>query len=194
MGIDKGELPGESFLVERLQQGDEKAFREIYDYYWEKQYDLAFYKLGLKELAEEITQEVFVALWLNRSELDPERPLGAYLYGVMKNRVLNAYRKKMNHHKFLQQAPLQEITNNTADQLSYNELNAVVNQSISRLPEKCREVYMLSRVNGFNVQQIADTLNISPKTVNNHLVKALKIIRGNLKDYITIILVITLKH
>ncbi|NML38131.1 RNA polymerase sigma-70 factor [Chitinophaga sp. G-6-1-13] len=194
MAIEKGGLPDEGLLVERLRRGDEKAFRALYDFYWEKQYDLAYYKLGEKALAEEITQEVFVALWLQREELDPQKPVGAWLYGVAKNRILNTYRKQLSHHKYLQQAPLQEITHNTTEQLSFNELNAAVQQRISELPDKCREVFTMSRIQGFNTQQIAEMLNISPKTVNNHLVKALRIMRVNLKDYITLLILLSLRR
>lgn len=193
MDIEMGRLPGEFLLIESLKNGDEKAFRDIYNFYWEKQYDLAYYKLGIKELAEEITQEVFVALWMNKASLDPGKPVGAWLYGVMKNQLLNAWRKQSSHQKYLQQAPLTVATNNTIDQLSFNELNAMVNQYIHLLPEKCREVFTLSRIRGLNTQQIADTLNISPKTVNNHLVKALKIMKVGLKDYITILLILSLR-
>ncbi|MBC9929788.1 RNA polymerase sigma-70 factor [Chitinophaga qingshengii] len=194
MAIEKGELPGEGLLVERLRQGDEKAFRALYDFYWEKQYDLACYKLGVKALAEEITQEVFVALWLQREELDPAKPIGAWLYGVTQNRILNTYRKQLSHHKYLQQVPVQEITHNTTEQLSFNELNTVVQQRIAELPDKCREVFTMSRIQGFNTQQIAEMLNISPKTVNNHLVKALRIMRVNLKDYIALLILLSLRR
>src|SRR5262249_15373582 len=102
-------------------------------------------------------------------------------------------RKQLSHHKYLQQQPLQDETNNTSEQLAYNELNAQILEHISQLPEKCREVFMLSRVNGFSTQQIAEMLNISPKTVNNHLVKALKLMRTNLKDYIFILLLLSLR-
>lgn len=193
MDIEMERLPNEFFLIERLRGGDEQAFRDIYNFYWGKQFDLAFHKLGIRELAEELTQEVFVALWMNKAGLDPARPVGAYLYGVMKHQILNAWRKKSSHHKYLQQTSLQEATNNTLEQLSYNELNGVVAQYMNLLPEKCREVFTLSRVKGFSTQQIADALNISPKTVNNHLVKALKIMRVGLKDYITILLLLSLR-
>ncbi|MEC5143462.1 RNA polymerase sigma-70 factor [Chitinophaga sp. 212800010-3] len=192
MDIENGGLPDEFLLVEKLRQGDERAFRDLYDFYWEKQYDLAYYKLGVRELAEEITQEVFVALWVQKADLDPGKPVGAWLYGVTKNRILNAYRRQVSHHKYLQHAPMQEETNNTTEQLSFNELNALVQQRISELPDKCREVFTLSRIQGFNTRQIAETLNISPKTVNNHLVKALKIMRGNLKDYITLLILLSI--
>jgi RNA polymerase sigma-70 factor, ECF subfamily len=191
MEIEKGDLPGEALLIARLRQGDESAFRDIYNFYWEQQYDLAYYKLGNRELAEELTQEVFTALWMNREQLDPARPVAPYLYGVMKNQVFNAYRKIVSRNKLLQEMTLPEITNNTIDQLNYNEVNQVIHQHISLLPDKCREVFTLSRINGFNVQQIAEELNISPKTVNNHLVKALKIMRTGLKDYMPIIIYLT---
>jgi RNA polymerase sigma-70 factor (ECF subfamily) len=194
MEFEKGGLPNEAFLVARLREGDEKAFRDIYNYYWGKQYDLAFYKLGVKELAEELTQEVFTALWINKASLDPKRPIGPYLYGAMKNQVLNAYRKSLSRNKYLQQSPPQEITNNTTEQLTYNELNEVIQQQMNQLPEKCREVFTLSRINGFNIQQIAEALDISPKTVNNHLVKALRAMRLGLKDYITILLILSLRR
>ncbi|WP_212003620.1 RNA polymerase sigma factor [Chitinophaga sp. HK235] len=193
MDFDKEVLPDEFLLIEKLRQGDERAFRDIYDHYWEKQYDMAWYKLGNREQAEEITQETFVALWTRREDLDPAKPVGAWLYGVTKNLILNTYRKQLSHQKYLQQAPLREMTNNTAEQLSFNELNEVVRQQIDQLPDKCREVFTLSRIQGFNTRQIAEALNISPKTVNNHLVKALRIMRGNLKDYIALLILLSLR-
>ncbi|WP_167021093.1 RNA polymerase sigma factor [Chitinophaga sp. Cy-1792] len=193
MGIDIGCLPDEKMLITQLKTGEEAAFREIYERYWEKQYDMAYYKLGTRSAAEEITQEVFVTLWLQRADLDPERPVAAWLYGVARNLILKTYRKQHIHQRYLQQTTFTDITNNTTEQLALNELNAMVNQQIGQLPDKCREVFTLSRVNGLNTQQIADTLNISPKTVNNHLVKAMKIMRGNLKDYIMIMVIISIR-
>jgi len=193
MGIDMGCLPDETVLICQLKTGDAAAFREIYDRYWKQQYDLAFYKLGSKDAAEEITQEVFVTLWLQKDELDPQRPVAAWLYGVSRNLILKTFRKQAIHQRYLQQAQLPEITDNTSEQLAFNELHAMVHQQINQLPDKCREVFTLSRVNGLNTQQIAETLNISPKTVNNHLVKAIKIMRGNLKDYIMIMVILTVR-
>ncbi|HVI44045.1 MAG TPA: RNA polymerase sigma-70 factor [Chitinophaga sp.] len=186
-------LPNESFLVSKLREGDENAFRQIYDFYWEKQYNLAFYKLGTRELAEELTQEVFTALWLQKETLDPGRPLRPYLSGAMKNQILNAWRKNHSREKYLQQVTTEESSEHLNEQLAYNELNDLIHQEISRLPEKCREVFTLSRVKGYTVQQIADELKISPKTVNNHLVKALKSMRIGLKDYITILVLFYLR-
>lgn len=195
--MERNQLPDEARLVARLREGDDAAFRAIYDFYWHDQYRLALYKLGSREIAEELTQEVFTSLWQRRALLDPAQPIAYYLFGAMKNQVLNAWRKNNSREKYLHtlsQQPDNLVTDNTLEAVISADLYRALIQQIDALPDKCREVFVLSRIKGYTVQQIADELRISPKTVNNHLVKALRLMRLHLKDYMPLLVWLMWEH
>ncbi|HEY0274261.1 MAG TPA: RNA polymerase sigma-70 factor [Chitinophaga sp.] len=186
MEMERDQLPGEAALVGRLREGDETAFREIYNFYWHRQYRLALFKLGNREVAEELTQEIFTSLWLRRHVLDSTQPIARYLFGAMRNQILNVYRKNVSHDKYLteitRQSGPQLIADDPFEQIMSADLYRAIMQQLDQLPDKCREVVLLSRVKGYSIQQIAEELRISPKTVNNHMVKGLKVLRLTLRN------------
>lgn len=164
-------------LIDQLRRGNEAAFAEIYDRYWEKIFMLASNALNSPEEAEECVQDIFCSIWLRRETLQLKYSFYTYLAVAVKYKVINIldkeYRKRqrmnlLTSDYFDQYAPSAEIP------LLEKELLEKLQLSIAILPEKCRIVYKMSREDGKTHKQIAEELNISEKTVNNHLVKALK--------------------
>jgi RNA polymerase sigma-70 factor, ECF subfamily len=141
------------------------------------------------ETAQEIVQEAFLSLWEKRDTIDMAQPVKAYLITTIRNKCLNWLRdnKKFNTVilHFEELLPDQEYV--SADRLIEAELLKTVNHAIHELPEKCREIFTLSRFGNLKYQEIADQLQISVKTVETQMSKALQHMRIRLREYIPVI-------
>ncbi len=172
-------------LLSRVREDDRRAFNRIYEQYWHKLYRAAYQRLRDREVAQELVQEVFANLWLRRADLCIEKSLDRYLYRSLKYEVMNHFRAMAVRERYASQY-LRGTSGRdeaTLHLLSFNELHARVEKEIGKLPEKCRAVFELSRHQGYSTVQIAETLNISPKTVEVHVGKALKMLRTGLREY-----------
>ena len=172
-----------------LKAGDEKVFKLIYDEYWEKLVAMSYNRLKSIELSEEIVQDIFTELWIKRESIVFTKNIEAYFVASLKYKIYNHIRHetvKDSHLEYLKNSS--DFSENTTwQQVSFEELFTKMEKEINKLPEKCRVVFKLSRESGFSTKEISEELNISPKTVEVHIGKALKVLRGGLKDYVTLI-------
>lgn len=170
----------EEVLLQLLHSGDEKAFTEIYNQYWNKLYFIAHKHLKSAQAAEEIVQEVFLQLWHKRASLEI-KSLPQYL-AAMTRYAVYSYVAKENR---LPQTGIadQEMIPIPAQEDAVNNklLLEIIEKLSSRLPEKCRLVFVHNKLLDKSLPQVARQLHISDKTAEAHLTKALKIIRGNFK-------------
>ncbi len=176
----------EECLLSRVREGDRRAFSRIYEQYRPKLCRAAYRRLRDREVAQELVQEVFANLWLRRAVLCIEKSLDRYLYRSLKYEVMNHFRALAVRERYASQyrhgtAPHDEPTQHL---LAYNELNARMEKELDKLPEKCRAVFELSRHQGYSTVQIAQALNISPRTVEVHVGKALKLLRTGLREFV----------
>lgn len=177
----------DEFLVEKLSQGDRHAFEKIYLKYWDKLYSSVYKRVRNGEVAEEIVQDFFIYLWEKRSAIVIHTSFEAYIHTAVRYQVLNYLQKEITRNNYKSTLGTEEsYSNETLDQVYLNELNKIIENEIAQLPEKCQHVFRLSRQENLNTKEIAERLAISTKTVENHLTKALKILRINLKDYIAV--------
>lgn len=153
------------------------AFAELYTRYWDKIFLIAANTLGSPEEAEECVQDIFCSLWNRRHTLKLTHSLYTYLAVAVKYRVINvlasAYQRR-NKVTVRNLNELQLLTPSSEAILLEKELFAQLENAMTLLPEKCRLVFRMSREDAKSHKQIADELNISVKTVNNHLTKAIK--------------------
>jgi RNA polymerase sigma-70 factor (family 1) len=177
-------------LTGLLQQGDVMAFTEIYNRYWKKLFAVAGNKIRDLDEAEEIVQDIFVSLWARREQLRITGTLSAYLAVSVKYRVIKALDKQYHRQQYADHSrqALSLLDNSTQDWLQFEELKDRLSQLVADLPEKCRLVYQLSRESGYSQKQIAEELNISEKTVEAHIGKALKNIRSGLQQFLIFLL------
>ena len=142
------------------------------------------------DTAKEIVQDAFLNLWEKRESIDLSKPVKSYLTTSVYNRSLNYLRDNKKFNKdILSFENLYPYNNqDTGDKLVATEINNKINNAIEELPEKCREVFKLSRFENLKYQQIADKLNISIKTVETQMSKALQHMRIRLAEYITMII------
>jgi RNA polymerase sigma-70 factor (ECF subfamily) len=151
---------------------------------------------GDLDSAKEIVHSVFIRIWENRSDFDWEKPAKSYLFTSVYNRSLNFMR---NNKKFVshEEATINNLVIDESvfsDSLETAELESRIKKALQRLPEKCREVFEMSRFEGKKYMEIAEYLNISVKTVETQMSKALQILKEELKDYLTILLLILIKN
>lgn len=170
--------------IQRLIVGEQSAFEKIYDLCSERIYRLAYRFLKDAGQSEEVVQEVFINLWLNKEKLDPDGNIWLYLYVIGKRLSLNALRSvsRSKYHTENLLAHFTEAHNDTEDLVLVNDLELFTERVIGALPRQQQIIFKLSRIEGYSHKEIADQLNISPNTVKNHMGTALKTIKSRLSD------------
>lgn len=171
-------------LLSLLKKDDQQALAEIFGRYWAKLLAIALNRLSNLEEAEECVQDVLLKLWKLRKNLELRYTLYTYLAAATRYRVLDLLDSQ--YRKTMQTEPLEDhagyiMGTVTADaELLEKELIARIEEAVGQLPEKCQVVYRLSREDGLSNKHIAAELNISEKTVEAHLTKAIKNLRDGL--------------
>ena len=167
-------------LIDRLKAGDESALTAIYKKYWQQLFLSACNVLKDKQACEDVIQELFIKIWNSRDNIEIAVSLKAYLYASIRYEVYRQIRAGVATSDVFDALADRLQSPATHENLEYKELVSQVNSVVETLPEKCREVYKLSREEYLTHKQIASRLNISTKTVENHLTKALKQLRTSL--------------
>lgn len=168
--------------VERLRAGDRDAFEVVFRAYYARLADYANGLVRSRDAAEDVVQEVFVALWTQRDRLASPDNLVGYLYRSVRNRSLNQIRhRRMVTDWQTRQATEEAQVAPAADRDAENaEITEAVRQAVSTLSPRCREVFQLSRDRGLTYPEIAAALGISIKTVETLMGRALKGVRERL--------------
>jgi RNA polymerase sigma-70 factor, ECF subfamily len=170
-------------LVKLLKKGNMAAFDVIYNHYCHKLYQFVFMYVKQHEDAEGIVQEVFVKIWQSRSKIDIHASFESFLFTIAYNTTMSLLRKKMSETKSKEYLKsLQQIENadQIIDDIQFEELSKKVQTLLNQLTSRQKEIFLLSREEGFTHKEIARKLNISESTVNNHLVTIIKYLRENL--------------
>lgn len=167
-------------LAALMKEGTEGAFDEIYNRYWDKLYFLAHRMVKSAEVAEEITQDTFMLFWMKRETLDIQA-LKPYLAAMLRYEVYRYLAKSKQDQELESVIKQYSATSVSMDQEIENKLLLeIITNLTNRLPEKCRLVFQYNKLQDRSLPDICEELNISPKTAEAHLTKALKIVRSNL--------------
>lgn len=172
-------LYNEKELLLSVAAGDASAFEQLFDAYWDPIYEVAFTLTKSRETARDIVQEIFIKIWLQREELPQKDNFPNYLFIVARNHIVDELRKKVKAAPFTGQlqAWFSESPLQPDQQLQYHESQALIRQAIHNLPEQQRQVYLLTRENGWTQEEIAQYLQVSKNTVKTHMTRALQAIR-----------------
>lgn len=176
-------------LLRELNAGNQAAFEKVYLHYVSsvKNFLTALMRSG--EIAEEITQEVFVTLWEKRSHVNPDKNVSAYIYTIAKNFAF----KYFNRNKIFSSEDVLSAGNVESDVtpdsiLIQKEKEILVEIAVSQMPPQRRKIYEMSRLQGLTNGEIAERLHISKNTVENHITSALNDLREVLGLFIMLIL------
>lgn len=172
----------EEILILLLKDDNTSAFEEIYNRYNRKVYAFAFKMLNSEDEANEIVQNVFVRIWEIRKNIDVKKSFNSYLFKISKNIILNQWRKNSNHQIYLN-----HVISGTnlyyleESSIEYSELLSIMEELISRLPEKRKTIFLMSRNEGYSYKVIAEKLKISLNTVETQISRSLEFLRKELK-------------
>jgi len=157
----------------------EETFDSLFETYKERLFGYILAVAHSRYLAEEITQEIFLKLWLCRNELHRVENLESYLFSIARNKMLNHLRKANYDEKLIDElkSRMKPRSNDVEEQISLSESDRLVQEAITLLSPQRQLVYRLSRNQGLDHRQIAKHLRLSRHTVKNHLVQALRFIR-----------------
>ncbi len=177
-------LPQPTFkvLFECISRGDVVAFRKVFDSYNKRLFAAALKLTKSRDIAEDIVQEVFTALWESRENLSEVDNPEAYIFTIAYNKTYR-YLKKVASDSRLYEAlrsRMKVAQQSTEELLDLKETQDIINREVGKLPSKRQLIYKLSRIEGLTHQQIAEQLNISPLTVKKQIVLALRQIRSGL--------------
>lgn len=177
-------------LFELLKNDSEPAFTILYNRYWDKLLEIAFIKLQSQEDAEEIVQQLFLQIWNTRQQTTLKYTFRTYISAALKYSVYGklAERKKRNAVSLEDESFDSLADHSTQDWLDFAQIRLEIETLVAQLPEKCQMVYRLSREEGFSSKEISKSMDISEKTVEGHLTKALKFIKGNLSMLFSLLL------
>jgi RNA polymerase sigma-70 factor, ECF subfamily len=185
---------GEQQQLSQIRAGNEKAFESLFRAHYAVLCAFSRKFVTDADAAEEVVQELFLALWEKRAELMPTMSLRSYLFAAVRNACLN-YIKHMQvrqRHASHTLALAPAYADDPADALQAAELQARITLAIDALPDRCGEIFRLSRFEGLKYQEIADLLQLSPRTIEVQIGKALKLLRGQLGDYLSLIFLLGL--
>jgi len=173
----------ESRWVVELRNDSQTAFAELFNRYKKKLYYFALSYLNDSAEAEEVVQSVFVRLWENRSTLDETMSIKNFIYKSTVNACYNFLKKKAVRNRYLENelVAFNEAENRSYDEIFYKDLKRQIDNIISSLPSQQQQIFQLSRFEGLSHADIADKLNLSIRTVENQIYRALKVIKDNLK-------------
>lgn len=175
-----------------LKEGDETAFGMIFKSHYNGLCNYAFSFLLDRDEAEEIVQAAFINIWEKKENINIESSLKSYLYRAVRNSCLNALKHARIKKKHADETAF------TADRSHESVSQAVISEELDQkigdammaLPEQCRLIFKMSRFEELKYAEIADQLNISVKTVENQIGKALKIMREQLKEYLPVLIIV----
>ncbi len=176
-------------LVKRLKNGDMVAFDTIYNCYCHKLHAFVYLYLKQEEDAEEIVQELFIKIWESKDKIDVYESFESFLFTIAYNATMSLLRKRVSETKsreFLKSVQRIDIEENVIDEIHFKELNYKVQSLLAQLTPRQKEIYLLSREEGLTHEEIAQKLNISESTVNNHLVSTLKYLKSNLDNSLAV--------
>jgi RNA polymerase sigma-70 factor (ECF subfamily) len=174
--------------VRQLKEGSHEAYTVLCNFYLPKLHAFIYNLTASKDTAEEIVQETFVRLWVNRENINPDAPFKSYLYTIARNQLLNEFRRQMNHPVFAEYIEysnhLQLSENTIETTLDLQEFIAALNKAKQKLSSRQLQIFHLNKELGQPVHAIALQLNISEQSVRNQLSAAMGVLRTEMKNFV----------
>lgn len=189
----------DSIIIKFIKEGNQQIFASVYEEFYGKMYIYAREYVLNGEVASELAQDTFLKLWEIRETLSEDTSLQAFLYRITRNNCINYLNRLKVQQKYMSYSYLQQkeialnfvaLNDNSADKIISEELEKKIDKTIESLPLRCKQIFLMSRFEEKKYREIASELGISEKTVENQILKALKLLRKHLSDFITTILIL----
>lgn len=183
-----------SETIKELREGNQLAFGQLFDNCYEPLCRYAYSILKDMDDAEDVVQKTFCKLWDLHETLNIQSSISSYLYRIVHNDCLNTIQQRNCHQEYNMNYLLSINTdaNYASEHIESSELQEAINHALAGLPPQCKKVFEMSRMQQLSYSEIARQLNISTNTVENHISKALKLLRSDLKDFLSIYLLLQL--
>lgn len=172
-----------SSWARKIRGNNEKAFKEMFDSTFDNYVRYAWRFTKNKDSAMDIVQECFIKLWQMRSNLDPSQSLRTYFYRMVKHRSLNYLRDVRQHTEDIENLKIADESVTVFETDEDSELQVPLKKWIEELPDRQKEAFKLSRYEGLMHDEIADIMEVSPRTVNNHIGAALSNLQERYKKH-----------
>ena len=186
----------EKDLIVRLKDGDQTAFELLFHFYYPGLVVYTSQFTADRNDAEEIVQDFFVRFWQKHQQIIPTDSFKNYFFLSVKNSSLNYLKHKKIEAKYLRE--LSDLSNQhlvyDPDLYLSTELQEKIKKSINLLPERCREIFMMSRIQGMKNDEIAKELELSKRTIETQISNALKVLRVELKDYMGLLIFVGIQQ
>ncbi|SHF42070.1 RNA polymerase sigma-70 factor, ECF subfamily [Mariniphaga anaerophila] len=184
----------EQYLINGLQNRNKVVFDFIFHYYYSGLCAYCERITKSQQIAEDIVQDLFVTLWIKHEQIQISSSLKNYLFTAVKNRSLDHLRQEQKKAQKLSiQHEKEELpVNLSSGWFAESELNSIIEESMAKLPPRCREIFKMSRFEDLKNQEIADKLGLSKRTVELQISTALKQLRNDLKNYLPLFLLVSL--
>lgn len=172
-------------LLKQIKVNDKDAINSIFMAYSKRLYNFAFAYLKTEGDSKDVVQDAFINLWNNRESLREDTNLEAYLFTITRNSVISIFRKKITEKEYLRhlrETAIFQYSEND-EQYDYERLSMRIKNLVDQLPEQRKLIFKLSKEKGLSNKAIAEELNISVKTVEDHMTKARRFLKSQLTDY-----------
>ncbi|SHI95210.1 RNA polymerase sigma-70 factor, ECF subfamily [Arenibacter nanhaiticus] len=194
--MDRIELNSEKQRFISFKSGDRHAFEFYFEFYFGKITGFCTQFLGDEDEAQNVAQEAFIKLWLNRGKIEKMSGVKSFLYTSAKTQCLDVLRHQAVKNRYksfkLNECEIafnrEVLSSMNFDDVSFAELEALVEKTILKLPRKCKDVFLKSRYENKKNREIAEELNVSVKAVEANITRALKYLRVELSDYIVFLI------
>lgn len=173
-------------LFNALKQGNKLALNSLFKAYYFSLCSFAFQYLRNKEEAEEVVSDVFFTLWSSRNEIRVEKSVKAYLFTCVRNASIHRIKKRQPLFENVEDVLMSrhEEGVNPQQKIEYAELNNHYQRAVERLPARCKEIFLLNRVDNLRYNEISELLSLSEKTVEGHMMNALSKLRESMQHYL----------
>ena len=170
--------------IEALWNSNHKAFEAVFITYYNKTKALIYGYIKSESDAEELTEDLFVNLWINRQSIDTSKSFDAYLHTIARNAAINYLNHKYVHLAYTNKFQFQECSSTSEEDLIARELGLLIDDLVEKMPEQRKQIYILSRNEGLSNTEIAERLNTTKRNVESQLSLALKERRKAISTFI----------
>lgn len=188
-------LINEGEIIKKLKLGDIAIFEQLYKEMQPRLFAFARKFTSDSDSARDLVQEVFIDLWDRIADLQINSSVRSYLFSMVHNKCLNQIRSQKVHNKYTSYTEIKikeaelfyfDANESVHSSIFMKDIQEILDKQISELPEGCREVFKMSRIEGLENKQIAEKLDLSVRTVENQIYRALKVLKESLSDYLVV--------